>query len=151
MQRTYFKSGRKLNMGDVNPTGGKFPGIQADVSAAAQSSEDVKKQKEKETLTRGLGLEDIPDTPAPNVKQAEEAEETAAPDEIDETEAEDLLEQIESTIREIQDRLKGSTSKKIRYAANPNYQGERRQLLKSAFNDIKEVYVQLENIKEMIS
>lgn len=141
-------------MGEVNPTGGKFPGIQADVSSAAQASEDVKKQTEKETLTRGLGLEDIPDTPAPNVAQAEqteEAEETQAAEEIDETEAEDLLEQIESTIKEIQDRLKGSTSKKIKYAANPNYQGERRPLLKSAFNDIKEVYVQLENIKEMIS
>jgi len=139
-------------MGDVNPTGGKFPGIQADIStAAAQASEDIKKQGEKETLTKGLGLEDIPDTPAPQVEHTSDEAVVDSGQEIDESEAEDLLEQIDSTIKEIQERLKGSTSQKIKYAANPNYQGERKSLLKSAFNDIKEVYMQLENIKEMIS
>jgi len=139
-------------MGDVNPTGGKFPGIQADISsAAAQASEDIKKQGEKEALTKGLGLEDIPDSPAPQVEQAPEEDAIDSEQEIDEAEAEDLLEQIDSTIKEIQDKLKGSTSKKIKYAANPSYQGERKSLLKSAFNDIKDVYRQLENIKEMIA
>ena len=144
-------------MGDIGSVGGKFPGIGNDIAAAAaaQDSGDVKKQTEQAQERTGIGLADIPDTPAPDIEESEQQVQQSQSEEniseVVDQDAEDLLDQIEGTIKEIQERLKESTAKKIKYAADPKNDEKKKPLLKSAYNDIKHVYAELENIKKMLS
>lgn len=122
-------------------------------AGAAQESEDIKKEQKKAAKVaetdKGLGLEDIPETSAPDIEHAAEAEEVEETAEVEEAEAADTLEQIDQELEKLQGEIKDVIARKVKLA--DKHDEKKHELLVSAFKDLKQAYVKIHDIREMIS
>ena len=125
--------------------------IDAENIAAAfsgtQKTDEIKKKDTKKVRPidkKGLGLEDIPHTPNyVDVDQVEETE-AAAPEE-----AVNILDHIDTELEQLQDLIKDVLAKKIKLA--DKHEDRRHELLLSAFNDCKNAYQKIQEVRGNIT
>lgn len=116
--------------------------LAAAVAGAYKAEVEKKKNTKRVTPTRGLGLENLPDTKNyVNVEDASAAAET--------TDVSNVLDQIDAELQQVQDMLKNFIARKIQLA--DKHEDKRHELLISAFDDCKNAYTKIKEVRDNIS
>lgn len=116
--------------------------LAAAVAGSYKAEIEKKKNTKRVTPTRGLGLENIPDAKQyVNVQEAAETEETG--------DVNSILDQIDTDLNQVQDLLKNFIARKIQLA--DKHEDKRHELLISAFDDCKNAYTKIKEVRQNIS
>lgn len=116
--------------------------IAATVAGAYKAEVERKKDTRKVTPARGLGLENLPDAKQyVNVTDATQTEETG--------DVNNVLDQIDSDLQQVQDLLKNFIARKLQLA--DKHEDKRHELLISAFDDCKNAYTKIKEVRQNIS
>ena len=120
-------------------------GIQgaSNLAGAFAGAEKVKKEQDKQKKIRpdrGLGLEHIPETPAPGyIEESEEIEENA----------DTILDKIDQELEDLQQNIKNVLAKKIKLAdKHRDDEDKQHRLLVSAYDDCKNAYSKIKEVRE---
>lgn len=113
--------------------------------AGSQKANETKKKEVRRAAGRGLGLEDIPDTKNyVNVEETSSAEETQGAGDVS-----NVLDQIDADLQQVQDLLKNFIARKLQLA--DKHEDKRHELLISAFDDCKNAYTKIKEVRDNIS
>jgi len=118
------------------------------VAGAAAGAQKAKEEQEKESkiaAEKGLGLKDIPTTPAPKILDTKEVAETG---EVEEA-ADQILDKIDVELSDLQEMIKNVLAKKIKLA-DKNTE-KRHELLISAYDDCKNAYTKIQEVRRTLS
>jgi len=116
-----------------------------DIAAAAAGTEKVKEAKDKEkkvAADKGLGLEDIPKTP--KTVDVEHVDDTTATEDT----AESVLDKIDHELDDLQKEIKDVIARKIKLA--DKHDDKKHELLISAFNDCKNAYLKIKEVRDAL-
>lgn len=115
------------------------------VAGAYGGQEKVEEKKKKQQPTsKGLGLNDIPTTPKPSYLEPEDEI-----DEIENVEADTILDKIDQELEELQENVKNVLAKKIKLADKHSEDREKQhRLLASAYQDCKNAYVKINEVRK---
>jgi hypothetical protein len=116
--------------------------LAAAVAGSYKAEIEKKKSTKRVTPARGLGLENLPDTK--NYVNVEDASATA-----ETTDVSSVLDQIDTDLQQVQALLKNFIARKLQLA--DKHEDKRHELLISAFDDCKNAYTKIKEVRENIS